>query len=172
MQADTSTIPVRTEARRMVTASLRRSGLVRRYEQLVEADLSIADAACRVAWYLSLKIRHPHGRRPLLHQCLADAVMAASDDHPDSTTRLDHFIDAAVAHMTLLLRYRISRGDAIWDPLYGPPLMEWFRHGDFEIQRNSDDVSGMVAIASYKAVLAGRLRGHEAKVIPHEGALA
>lgn len=168
------TIPVRTEARRVVTASLRRAGLSKVYDTLVEQDPEIGDTACRLAWYLSLKVRHPHGRRPLFHQCLADAVVAAVEGRGGGgdAGSVDRFVEAATNHLPLLLRYRICRDEEVWDPLYGSPLMEWFRLGDYEIVRNSDDISGMVAIASYKSVLAGRLRGIDAAVNQLEGASA
>lgn len=165
----TPSIPIVPQARRMVHTSLRRSGLLKRFQSLADSDSTYADVAYRVAWYLSLKVKHPHTKKPLLHQCLAEAVGTASDlpKSADARARLAAYVDTLIDHVMLILRYRISHDGLVWDPLYGEPLMEWFRRGECDVDRNTDDVSGMVATTSYRTVMAGRLTGAQATLHVH-----
>lgn len=152
----------------MVNASMRQSGLTTKYQALVATDPLYAESASRLAWYLSLKIRHPHLKKPLLHLCLADAVLAAGERRQASVEEgIDRFIETLADRMTLLLRYRITRGEETWDPLQGRPLMEWFSAGPYQIESNSTDVSGMVPINSYVATMRQRLRGNTQPVVAH-----
>lgn len=152
----------------MVNASMRQSGLTARYQALVAFDPLYAESASRLAWYLSLKIRHPHLKKPLLHLCLADAVLEASDRRLVAADEgVDRFIETLADRLTLLLRYRITRGEETWDPLQGPPLMEWLNAGPYQVESNSTDVSGMVPINRYVATMRQRLRGNAQPVVAH-----
>lgn len=168
MANETYTLPVTSEARRMVNASMRQSGLTSRYRALVEADPVFGQAAARAAWYLSLKIKHPHIKKPLLHQCLGDAVLACNPAQARRATsaELDRFVETLANRLTLLLRYSITRAGRAWDPLLDPPLMEWFKGGPYEIEANTAEVSRMVNIAGYVATMRQRLAGiHMADVV-------
>lgn len=162
-------IEVTPEARRIASDSVQLSGLSGDYQALSSLDPRFAEVAGRLAMYLGRKVRHPHTNKPLLHQCLAEAICTAVAGHPGTTVqqRLDAFVEAIVTRLPLVLRYRISRDGVDWDPLFGEPLLTWLRAGDFVVEA-ATEIADMVPVTRYRSVLAGRLRGEASVVLLEE----
>lgn len=154
-------LPLLDDAEAIVIQALERIRSVEEMSHIVAHFPAIETINLRLAGFLSLRVKHPHHHMPLLNMCLRNALTSfgAGGLAPKPEQRV-RYQNALVHTASNLLRFDIHDDNGSWDPISGPPLLEWMlqaKHPVFDAAPSAS--KPLVSMATFERCLAQRLWG-------------
>lgn len=161
MVTNGSLLPIVANAQRTVSTALRQTKLSAPMDRLYQQFPDLADANARLAGYLTTQVRHPHTNKPLLHACYKEALALAVESRNVPASRWnarDRYLDGLVDRASLVLRYEISKGQDIWNPLEDGPLASWMGQGTVcDMILNPTAPKHLISVAQFKDCIGRKL---------------